>query len=96
MSKIQYTYVNKRKQDLVMYTYILAAILISLAAMAALFPALVAPDAGGMLSAIYIVASGLISLVIIFPFMKLKKKYNWFIAQGEATLGNDSITLPPV
>lgn len=93
--KIRYTYVNKRKQDVITYAYILAALIISLAAMARFFPQLVASDAGGMMTAIYIVASGIITLLLVLPFMKLKKKYNWFVAEGEATLGEKSITFNP-
>lgn len=94
-NKIQYTYVNKRKQDIVMYTYIIAALIIALAAVAMLFPALVAPEARNMLTAIYIVGSALLALVLILPFMKLKKKHNWFIAQGTAELGSEAITFTP-
>ena len=94
-NKIRYTYVNKRKQDVITYVYILAALLISLAAMAKFFPQLVASDAGGMMTAIYIVASGIITLILVLPFMQLKKKFNWFIAEGEATLGENSITFTP-
>lgn len=93
--KIQYTYVNKKKQDIIMYAYILIALVIALAAIAALFPALVGPEARGMLTAIYIVASGLLALALILPFMHLKKKHNWFVAAGEATLSKDSITFNP-
>lgn len=94
-NKITYTYVNKRKQDIVMYTYIIAALVIALAVVAKLFPALVAPEARNMLTAIYIVGSALLALVLILPFMNLKKKHNWFINQGTAELGHEAITFTP-
>ena len=93
--KIKYTYVNKKKQDIIMYTYIIAALAIALAAIAWLFPALVAPEARGLMTAAYIVISGLLALVLILPMMRLKKKYNWFVAEGEATLSADSVTFTP-
>lgn len=94
-NKIRYTYVNKKKQDVVMYTYILAALIIALAAVAKLFPQLVAPEARNMLTAIYIVGSGLLALVLILPFMTLKKRNNWFVNEGVAELGADAITFHP-
>lgn len=94
-NKINYTYVNKKKQDVIMYAYILAALAIALIAVAKLFPALVAPEARNMLTAIYIVGSALLALVLILPFMKLKKKNNWFLQQGTAELGSDSIAFTP-
>lgn len=93
--KIQYTYINKCKQDTIMYAYILAALAVGLLAVAKLFPALVAPEARNMLTAIYIVASGIVALVLILPFMKLKKSRGWFITQGAAELGRDSVTFTP-
>ena len=95
MSKIQYTYADKRRQDIITYAYILTAIIIGLAAMALLFPQLVAPEAGSMFTAIYIIAASLIALVLVFPFMKLKKSRGWFIRTGEAVIGSDSVTFTP-
>ena len=95
MSKIQYTYADKRRQDIITYAYILTAIIIGLAAMALLFPQLVVPEAGSMFTAIYIIAASLIALVLVFPFMKLKKSRGWFIRTGEAVIGSDSVTFTP-
>lgn len=92
---IKYTYVNKKKQDIVMYAYIIAALVIALAVVAKLFPALVAPEARNLLTAVYIVVSGLLALLLILPFMKLKKKHNWFVAEGEAVLSDDCVTFNP-
>lgn len=93
--KIQYEYLNKKKQDIVMYSSILVALAVSLFAIAKLFPALVAAEARNLYTIAYIVLSSVLALLLLTPLMKLKKRNRWFFVKGEAELGADSITFTP-
>lgn len=93
--KIQYEYLNRKKQDIVMYSSILIALVISLFVVAKLFPALVAAEARNLYTIAYIILSSLLALLLLTPVMKLKKSRRWFFVQGEAELGAETITFKP-
>ena len=92
---IQYEYLNKKKQTIVMYASVLIALAISLFVIAKLFPALVAAEARDLHTIAYIVLSSLLTLLLLTPMMRLKKSRRWFFAQGVAQFGSDSVTFVP-
>lgn len=93
--KFEYTYLDKRTHDAVLYSYTFVALAVSIIALYSFFPSILAESAGAMVTAVFVVLVSLCVLILVLPMLKLKKKLGWFIRRGSAAVDADGVTFTP-